>query len=45
MMGGELSYQRYSNKTYFIVRMPEPEPTDGGRTEESVADVIKAMST
>lgn len=45
MMGGTLTYQRYSNKTYFIVRLPAPEPTSHEESAESVAEVIRAMST
>lgn len=43
MMGGELLHQRFSNKTYFVVRMPLCEK-DESWEEESVADVIRAMS-
>lgn len=45
MMGGTLTYQRYSNKTYFIVRLPAPKPTSHEDGAESVAEVIRAMST
>lgn len=45
MMGGVLTYQRYSNKTYFIVRLPAPEPASDDGSAESVAEVIRTMST
>ena len=45
LLTGRLSYQRFANKTYFIVSVPvaatKPEATD----RESVADVIRAMSS
>ncbi len=44
MMGGELLHQRFSGKTYFVVRMPPFESDDSWDEQESVADVIRAMS-
>ncbi len=44
MMGGELLHQRFSNKTYFVVRLPLFEADDSWEEGESVADVIRAMS-
>ncbi len=41
MLGGKLSYQRFVEKSYFIVRLPAAEAAAG---EEAVADVIRAMS-
>ncbi len=44
MMGGQLLHQRFSNRTYFIVRLPLFESDDSWEEGESVADVIRAMS-
>lgn len=45
LLSGRLSYQRFANNTYFIVSVPmattQQEDDDG----ESVADVIRAMSS
>ncbi len=44
IMGGQLLHQRFSNKTYFVVRLPLFESDDSWEEGETVADVIRAMS-
>lgn len=46
MLGGRLAYQRYAEKTYFIVSLPVLAPAQGDAAieSESVADVIREMS-
>ncbi len=45
MMGGKLSYQRFANKTYFIVNVPLAGAVDSEDAETSVADMIRAMNS
>jgi signal transduction histidine kinase len=44
LLGGNLSYQRYVDKSYFVVTIPLPELTEEQEVTTSVADVIRAMS-
>ena len=45
LMGGELRYQRYGGKTFFIVTLPRvSQPDDDDLDSESVAAMIRALS-
>lgn len=45
LMGGTLQYQRFGNKTYFVVSLPQAVETDHSTGPDiSVADKIRAMS-
>lgn len=48
LLGGELDYQRYGARTYFVVRLPAPDPSVSGESSEepeSVAAIIKTLSS
>jgi len=45
MLGGKLSYQRFAQKTYFIVRVPVAVVDEPEMAESSVAEAIRALST
>lgn len=44
LMGGELRYQRFGHKTYFVVRLPVVARTHEEDEPQSVASMVKALS-
>lgn len=44
MMGGSISHQRYSGRTYFTMQLPAHVATEGDDDVETVAEAIRAMS-
>jgi signal transduction histidine kinase len=45
LMGGRLEYQRFGAKTYFVVTVPHGAVTEEEVDEESVADMIRTLSS
>jgi signal transduction histidine kinase len=45
LMGGHLEYQRFGGKTYFVVTVPHGAAIAEGVEEESVADMIRTLSS
>jgi signal transduction histidine kinase len=45
LMGGRLEYQRFGAKTYFVVTVPHGAATEEEVDEESVADMIRTLSS
>lgn len=45
LIGGTLQHQRYNGKTYFIVTLPAQTELDDGEHDQSVAEMIRSLSS
>lgn len=45
LVGGRLEYQRFSGKTYFVLTLPTAEPAEDEPDDESVAAIIRSLSS